>query len=487
MKIKYIHFLYIVLLIFLSCVDYNNPYDPFEDASETDEDISVTGIILNKTSTSILVGGTEQLAATIEPADANNQNVTWSSNDEDVTTVSSSGLVYAVDGGTAIITVTTEDGGFTDGCEVTVIVPVTGVNLNKSTTTLDVGSSEQLTETITPADATNKNVSWSTSDAGKAIVSASGVVTAVGLDGGSATITAITEDGDFTANCTVTINPAPVYTADGVSFDMAYVSGKTFPIGANDPISATVTSPYWIGETEVTYELWSTVHTWATANGYYFANAGTEGDGSGDTDQHPVTTINWRDAMVWCNAATEWYNAKSGTSYTCVYTYDDGGGPEVIKDSRDSNDTACDGAVAGSSATGFRLLSSNEWELAARWRSDDTNTVTGYSNPWFTQGDSASGATADYNNSTATEAVAWYNINSGSSTHIVKTKTANSLGLYDLSGNVSEWCFDLLGTTRVNRGGKWNDNASNLQIGSEGGTSPYHESSYCGFRLARSD
>ena len=103
------------------------------------------------------------------------------------------------------------------------------------------------------------------------------------------------------------------YTADGVSFNMVYVpGGLTFPTGLLDDGIATVSSSYWIGETEVTWELWSKVKTWAENNAsnlYTFANPGVMGDGTGDNVTHPVTTVNWRDAMAWTNALTEWYNA----------------------------------------------------------------------------------------------------------------------------------------------------------------------------------
>jgi formylglycine-generating enzyme required for sulfatase activity len=92
---------------------------------------------------------------------------------------------------------------------------------------------------------------------------------------------------------------------------------------------------YEIAQTEVTYELWSAVYTWAIANGYNIANPGRQGgDNSGTdpvgTNQHPVTTISWRDAMVWCNALTEYYAAKGGSKYKCVY-YSDSAFTEPIR------------------------------------------------------------------------------------------------------------------------------------------------------------
>lgn len=166
----------------------------------------VTGVKLNKNTTTIKVGGTETLTATVEPANATNKAVTWSSDNISVATVDANGLVTAVAEGSATITVTTEDGSKTASCTVTVTtatVPVTGVTLDPTSLTLDVNQTAPLTATITPSDATNQNVTWTSDNPSVATVSG-GVVTAVAP--GEATITATTADGGFAATCTVTVN-----------------------------------------------------------------------------------------------------------------------------------------------------------------------------------------------------------------------------------------------------------------------------------------
>jgi sulfatase modifying factor 1 len=282
----------------------------------------------------------------------------------------------------------------------------------------------------------------------------------------------------------LTAGDQQTFTADSLNFKMIYVPGKTAPTGMDDAgTPSTVSGAYMIGETEVTYELWYIVYCWATsiARGtdiYTFANYGSIGrDGTGSVQQ-PVTTVNWRDCLVFCNAATEWYNTKKGTNYGCVYKVS--GIP--IRDSSDGNGSQCDGVIPDSQATGFRLLSKDEWELAARWRNDATNTVAGYSFPWFTKGNSASGAIADFSNSTATRAVAVY---STSATAIVKSKIADSLGIYDMSGNVYEWCFDLSSPNRIVRGGSSENSEYDCQVGCFNTVSADSELSRLGFRLAK--
>ena len=89
------------------------------------------------------------------------------------------GKVTGVKAGEATITVTTEDGGKTATCKVTVTIPVTGVTLNKTALTLNIGANETLSATVAPADATNKKVTWKSSDAAVASVDANGKVTGV--------------------------------------------------------------------------------------------------------------------------------------------------------------------------------------------------------------------------------------------------------------------------------------------------------------------
>ncbi|MDR1764039.1 MAG: Ig-like domain-containing protein [Dysgonamonadaceae bacterium] len=168
--------------------------------------VDVTGVSVSPTSVTLNVGQTQALTATVTPSDATNQNVTWSSSDASVATVSSDGTVTAVAAGTATITVTTEDGGYTATCTITVnqaTVDVTGVTLDKTSISIMNHSTAQLTATVLPDNADNKSVIWSTSDASIATVSSTGLVTAVGE--GEATITVTTVSGFYTATCAVTV------------------------------------------------------------------------------------------------------------------------------------------------------------------------------------------------------------------------------------------------------------------------------------------
>ena len=179
------------------------------------DSISVTGVSLNKTSMSLVIGGAEQLTATVTPSNATNKKVTWSSSNSNVATVDSNGNVMAIKVGSAVITVKTEDGGKTATCSVTVNpISVTGVSLNETSLTMNVGDTQALTATVVPSNATDKSVTWSSSNTSVATVSSSGVVTAKAA--GSATITVTTNDGGKKATCSITVVRTPLSSPQGV-------------------------------------------------------------------------------------------------------------------------------------------------------------------------------------------------------------------------------------------------------------------------------
>lgn len=196
--------------------------------------VSVTGISLDKPAMSMKTDDAPvTLKATISPANATNKNVAWTSSKTTVATVSN-GTVTPVAAGTSSIMAKTADGGFTATCEVTVtntVVPVTGLSLDKSVIALSAGGlPAALKATVTPSGATNKDITWTSGDTAVATV-ADGTVTPVAA--GTATITAKTADGGFTATCQVNVNAAAVMSGlrndaeNGVDYNYVTVSGLT--------------------------------------------------------------------------------------------------------------------------------------------------------------------------------------------------------------------------------------------------------------------
>lgn len=210
------------------------------------DSIAVTGVSLNKTAMSLGVGASETLVATISPSNATNKSVTWSSSDTSVATVSSrSGKVTAKKTGSATITATTADGGKIAICTVTVeATAVTGVSLNKNTLSLNIGDSESLTATIAPSNASNKSVTWTSSDTSVATVSTSGKIDAKAA--GSSTITVKTTDGGKTAACTVTVFPIAVTAVDLNKTTLSLNIGSSENLVATvSPANATNQSVTW--------------------------------------------------------------------------------------------------------------------------------------------------------------------------------------------------------------------------------------------------
>ena len=208
---------------------------------------SVTSVSVSPSTLQLDVGGAgATMTASVSPANATNKAVTWSSSNTGVATVSSSGLVTPISSGTATITATTSDGGFTAACAVTVVQLVTGVSLNYGTAVVLVGSSFQLTPSILPANATNQKVDWFTGDKSTATVSASGLVT--GVKAGNATITVFTEDGSYSDQCAVTVATAAI-AVTGVSLSKSSASiyvGDTLQLAPTvSPATATNQTVTW--------------------------------------------------------------------------------------------------------------------------------------------------------------------------------------------------------------------------------------------------
>jgi formylglycine-generating enzyme required for sulfatase activity len=326
----------------------------------------------------------------------------------------------------------------------------------------------------------------------------------------------------------------------GKTLTMIYVQNQAsidFPTDTDDSPSVELTTRFWMGETEVTNAVMAVVLQWAYDEGL-FSDTVSDSNGIGintvkyggqelldldDSDcrvdydgfgifsaessfeEHPVTDITWFGAVMFCNWLTE---MRDGNADNVVYIWTDNG---------DGDGTASDGiwqddeTDIDTTKNGYRLPSSDEWEYTARYRgSDSTNTVSGYSNPYFTKGDSASGAYTYYNDEAdvnpangvvdgkdANDQVAVYGyywdgsnwVDTGTTDEAeVKSlgpSSANTLGLYDMSGNVWEWCYTEYNSFRILRGGSWGNYTSSLEIGYWNFGSSVYSDHLLGFRLCR--
>ncbi len=193
-----------------------------ESAEPSTGNIPVSSVSLNTQNLTMKVGNTSTLVATLSPINATNKKVSWSSSDSSVVEVSSTGMLTAKKEGTAQITVTTNDGSHTATASVTVIkneqqknIAVQSVSLNTQNLTMQVGQNSTLVATLNPTNATNREVSWSSSDSSIVEVSSTGVLTA--KREGTAQITVTTNDGSHTATANITVikktnSPDDIYT-----------------------------------------------------------------------------------------------------------------------------------------------------------------------------------------------------------------------------------------------------------------------------------
>ncbi len=197
------------------------------------------------------------------------------------------------------------------------------------------------------------------------------------------------------------MNPSP--SSDSL---LVPVAGGTFTAGTT-PVTI---SSFKMDKYEVTFELWTEVRTWALTHGYTDLVAGMNGYNPVGAN-NPVDSVNWYDVVKWCNARSE----KDGL--TPVY-YSRSAQDTVYR----TGDLNINVDAVKWTANGYRLPTEAEWEFAAKGGSQSKGFTFSGSN---TIGD-----------------VAWYGTNSGGATHIVGTKQPNELGIYDMSGNVFEWCWD---------------------------------------------
>jgi uncharacterized protein YjdB len=231
--------------------------------------IDVEGISLNTETLDINVGYSSSLYAEITPNNPTNRKIIWSSSNEEVATVNETGRVSGISAGTATITATTEDGGFTATCEVTVTyVAVSGISL-PATLNVNAGSKSRLDASITPDNASNRKIIWSSSNEAVAIVEEDEYVGYVnGISAGTAIITATTVDGDFTAMCEVTVTNVAV---EGISLPETLnisAGNKSYLSVTIEPINPSNSEIIWISSDETVATVGQYVYNYGIGYGY---------------------------------------------------------------------------------------------------------------------------------------------------------------------------------------------------------------------------
>lgn len=272
-----------------------------------------------------------------------------------------------------------------------------------------------------------------------------------------------------------------------------FVMGDTFGEGYSDefPLHTNYISGFFMDKYEVTKALWDEIRTWAAVNGYSFGSSGP-----GKAANHPVHSVDWYDAIAWCNARSE----REGL--TPCYTNTNGAVYKTA--SNNSFDGGCDW-----SANGYRLPTEAEWEKAARggvsgqryhWGDTISHSNANYYSYW-----SFGSPDHSYDVNPTEGGHPSFNFGNAPYTSPVGSFEPNGYDLYDMTGNVYEWCWDWSGSSyyssspsddprgpstgdyssRVLRGGSWLNSARLTRIAYRHGNGPYSEYNFNGFRCAR--
>lgn len=442
------------LLLVTACSD--------DDSLEEALGSKVQKVKLAQNTMSMVVGMNEQLVATIFPENAENQNVTWSSNKPEIADVDSTGMLWAKEVGSATIMVKTEDGEKVDFCLVTLTpapILVSEIRLSESTLVLKKGESLTLIPIIIPENATNQTVTWTSSNPSVLSVDENGNVSA--LEFGNATLTVTTEDGGKTATCAVTVD-----NKGSLRVETVEIPAGTFQMGValftetgaqNDeqPVhKVTLSSGFKMSKYEITNEQFC-----------FFLNAkeiGADGVYNGKT----MVISSEGKASDWGvhYNGTEWQPAAGYEKFPVIYV-------------------TWYGATEFAAFAGGSLPTEAQWEYACR--GDMENTMFGL----------GKGSTLNKNNANFNwfyefedGQMAMNGTPASTGTVVVDSNKPNAFGLYNMHGNVREWCSDWYGnyaandvtdpvgaasgTYRVFRGGSWGDMFTFCRCGFRNMTNP---------------
>lgn len=390
----------------------------------------VTSVDLNTYVATIGSGGTYQLVETVSPSDACDKSVSWSSSDSSIVSVDSTGLVSGVTTGSATVTVTTVDGGYSKGCAVTVNPPVhaSSVTLSDSAITISENSRYTLTATVLPSDAVDKSVNWSSSNSSIASIDSNGVVS--GVTTGSATITVTTVDGGYTASCDVTVEEATFITiaVEGA----AAVSAETCQYRAIcDNIEDVTSSATWSITAGSQYATINSSNGQVTIlNGANESSVTIQAEYAGLTATTTVTLTYLSGAT---SETTSVITTDIGGNVTSVVTtvteYEDGSSTEVVE----TVITDVNGDLVGSSETTKNINSDDSYNEATINYDENGDPTNGINITGDTDGN-VSTQTVEYDDSGNT-VVTGYEIDTSESE---SGKTFNSGGT-----NTEYYAFDL--------------------------------------------